>query len=151
MTCCSAGRTTSQGPSTQKARGSREALKSAGEDPSPFMLLRPGKRQRSRFSRGFRSTLRRSRPNPPATGSASRLGGRAGAAVATSASGASWGLIVNDVVKDSPAAKAEIQLNDILFKLDGKPMTDQSKLIQAVQTKGDGPSRSILFARGRRR
>ena len=49
------------------------------------------------------------------------------------------GLIVNEVVKDSPAARAEIKVNDILFELDGKPVNDSFKLVDVVQAHAEKP------------
>src|SRR5262249_22237534 len=43
------------------------------------------------------------------------------------------GLVVTDVVKDSPAAGAGIQKNDVLIKLDGKRLTSVDAINKQVQ------------------
>ncbi len=49
---------------------------------------------------------------------------------------ANKGLLVNQVFKDSPADKAGLKVNDILLSIDGKPLSDQKKLIEIVQASG---------------
>ena len=46
------------------------------------------------------------------------------------------GLLATDVFKDSPAAKAEVKVHDILMKLAGKSLDSQEKLIELVQANG---------------
>jgi membrane-associated protease RseP (regulator of RpoE activity) len=47
------------------------------------------------------------------------------------------GLTVTSVVAGGPAAKAGIRPHDILLKIDGEEMTDQAKLVQVVQARGE--------------
>lgn len=47
------------------------------------------------------------------------------------------GLVVLDVVDDSPAAEAELKANDILLQLDGKPISETEQLVGLVQELGD--------------
>lgn len=57
------------------------------------------------------------------------------------------GLVVADVVADSPAAKAGVLKNDILVRLAGKPLTSAESLIAAVQaTEGKASPLEVLRA-----
>jgi membrane-associated protease RseP (regulator of RpoE activity) len=56
------------------------------------------------------------------------------------------GLLATEVFKDSPAAKVEIKVHDILTKLAGKPLDSQEKLVELVQANG-GKSIAIEFIR----
>jgi membrane-associated protease RseP (regulator of RpoE activity) len=47
------------------------------------------------------------------------------------------GLVVLEVVPESPAAKAEIQKNDIIVKMDGEVVVDPADLIAKVQEAGE--------------
>jgi membrane-associated protease RseP (regulator of RpoE activity) len=49
------------------------------------------------------------------------------------------GLIVNDVVKGSPADSAKVQKNDILVSLDGKPLKTPDTLIEQIQASKGKP------------
>jgi membrane-associated protease RseP (regulator of RpoE activity) len=60
------------------------------------------------------------------------------------------GLIVNEVVKDSPAYRAEIKVNDILFEIDGKPMSDSAKLVDVVQSHAEKPMVLHFIREGKR-
>ena len=47
------------------------------------------------------------------------------------------GLLAIEVVKDSPAAKADVKVHDILLSLAGKPLESQEKLVELVQSSGE--------------
>ncbi len=47
------------------------------------------------------------------------------------------GLIATEVIADSPAAKAEFKVNDILLTMAGQPLHDQAGLIDLVQKNGE--------------
>ncbi|MBX6312377.1 MAG: PDZ domain-containing protein [Isosphaeraceae bacterium] len=57
------------------------------------------------------------------------------------------GLVVTEVVPDSPAAKAGLKKNDILLTFDGKPLGDIKALVDQVQA-ADGKSVSLKVLRG---
>ena len=61
------------------------------------------------------------------------------------------GLLATDVVKDSPGPKAGVRPHDILLKLDGQELTDQSRLIQVVQSKGDRSIPLEIVREGKKR
>src|SRR5437764_8419374 len=47
--------------------------------------------------------------------------------------GVDQGLVVEDVMPDSPAAKAEIRKHDILVKADDTPLKEPSDLVKSVE------------------
>jgi membrane-associated protease RseP (regulator of RpoE activity) len=49
------------------------------------------------------------------------------------------GLIVNDVVKDSPADQASVKTNDILASMNGKPLKNSDALIAQIQASQGKP------------
>jgi len=49
------------------------------------------------------------------------------------------GLIVNEVVSNSPAEKAGVKVHDILLDLSGNPVSDPHKLAEFVQAHGEKP------------
>jgi serine protease Do len=59
------------------------------------------------------------------------------------------GLLAIDVVKESPAAKADVKLHDILLSLDGKALESQEKLIEAVQSSGQKAVQLELVREGK--
>jgi len=59
------------------------------------------------------------------------------------------GLIVNSVESDSPAAKAGVMLNDLLLKLDGKPVTSVEELSAQIQQIGEKSVTLELLRRGK--
>jgi len=59
------------------------------------------------------------------------------------------GLIVNDVVPDSPAAKAGVKKNDILVKLGDKPLKDSASMVEQVQAAGEKSVPLELFRAGK--
>jgi len=50
---------------------------------------------------------------------------------------ADQGLIATEVVAESPAAKAEFKVNDILLTMAGQPLRDQKNLVDLVQKNGE--------------
>src|SRR6202034_547855 len=61
----------------------------------------------------------------------------------------SQGLLAIDVVKDSPAALADIKDHDILLSLDGNQLDSQEKLIELVQSNGEKPAQLALIRAGK--
>lgn len=59
------------------------------------------------------------------------------------------GVIVNDVLKDSPAAKAKVQKNDVLISVDGQPLKGQNELADLVQKSGGEPVQIKLLRAGK--
>ena len=46
---------------------------------------------------------------------------------------ADQGLIATEVIAESPAAKAELKVNDILLTMAGKPLRDQASLVEMIR------------------
>lgn len=57
------------------------------------------------------------------------------------------GVLVNDVVDDSPAAKAGLQDGDVILELNGRPATDQAELTKAVRELAPGAKAELLVLR----
>jgi len=63
--------------------------------------------------------------------------------------GIDTGVVVEQIVPDSPAAKAEIQVNDILLKFGGVPLADVDGLHEAVRENKDREARVTLLRAGK--
>jgi serine protease Do len=59
------------------------------------------------------------------------------------------GLVVTEVVPESPAAKAGLQAHDVLIKLDGKRLTTVDALNAQVQELKEQATKVVLFREGR--
>jgi hypothetical protein len=110
-------------------------LKAAGDRPMTLVLLRRGQRLKLKVQPRVTVSLGPVRPQPPSYWIGVSVGTVEPALRAQLQIPQDEGLIVINVVKDSPAAAAGIQPNDILLKLDGNSLEDQAKLIQLVQAK----------------
>jgi C-terminal processing protease CtpA/Prc len=79
-----------------------------------------------------------------------RIGVRSSVAVDEDGEDASSeGLLIDDVLPESPAAKAGIKADDVLIKVDGEALKSIEQLTKAVQTAGkDGKELSIDLKRG---
>ncbi|HKI17709.1 MAG TPA: PDZ domain-containing protein [Isosphaeraceae bacterium] len=116
-------------------------LKSVGEKPVTLQLLRAGKETKIQVQPQIQVTFRSVPAKPPEKPywigiSVSPVDPTLRAQLQLPER---QGLIVNEVVKDSPASRAEIKVNDILFELDGKPMSDSAKLVDIVQSHAEKP------------
>jgi len=58
------------------------------------------------------------------------------------------GALINEVVKDGPAAKAGLQAGDIILEVDHKPVHDVDGVRRAIAKKEDGEKATIMVARG---
>jgi len=63
--------------------------------------------------------------------------------------GIETGVVVEQIVPDSPAAKAEIQVNDILLKFGGVPLADVDGLHGAVRENRDREAQVALLRAGK--
>jgi membrane-associated protease RseP (regulator of RpoE activity) len=113
------------------------AMKRAGEKPVLLVLLRGGMKHTIEVQPQIQVTLRAVPPKPPEH--QYRIGVSVSPIEAALGSQLhlSQGLIVNDIMADSPAAKAGIKLHDILVELDGQPLRDPGNLAGAVQVHGE--------------
>jgi hypothetical protein len=110
-------------------------LKGAGDGPMTLVLLRRGQQVKLKVQPRITVNLGPVRPEPPSYWIGVSVGTIEPALRAQLQVPEGQGLIVINVVKVSPAATAGIQANDILLKLDGEDLTDQTRLIQIVQAK----------------
>jgi len=118
-----------------------ESLRKAGENPVSLALIRGGSQRVIQVQPQIRVTLGPAQPKAARHQywigvSVSAIGPalRSQLEIPTNS-----GLIVNEVVNDSPAAKAGVKVHDILLELDGKPLSDPGKLAEAVQLHGEKP------------
>jgi membrane-associated protease RseP (regulator of RpoE activity) len=125
----------------RKPEDLEKSLKSLGEKPVTLHLLRAGKETKIQVQPQIQVTFRAVPRKPPEQ--PFWIGISVSAVDPTLRAQLQLperqGLIVNEVVKDSPAARAEIKVNDILFELDGKPMNDSFKLVDVVQSHAEKP------------
>jgi serine protease Do len=49
-----------------------------------------------------------------------------------------YGVIINEVMEDSPAEEAGLQEDDIIIKIDGRRITDQEDLVEAIEDRRPG-------------
>jgi membrane-associated protease RseP (regulator of RpoE activity) len=116
-------------------------LKSVGEKPVTLHLLRAGKATAIQVQPQIQVTLRPIPPKPPEHKywigvSVTQLEPALRAQLQLPKG---QGLIVNEVVKDSPASRTDIKVNDIVLELDGKPLSDSAKLVEVVQSHAGKP------------
>lgn len=57
------------------------------------------------------------------------------------------GVLVNEVVDDSPAAKAGLHDGDVILELNGRPATDQAALTKAVRDLAPGTKAALVVLR----
>ncbi|MCR9201487.1 MAG: PDZ domain-containing protein [Planctomycetaceae bacterium] len=57
-------------------------------------------------------------------------------------------VVLKSVVDNSPAAKAELKVDDVITQLDGKDIASYEKMIETVQGKADGDTIKLTVKRG---
>jgi serine protease Do len=62
-----------------------------------------------------------------------------------------WGVVLGDVLPNSPAAKAGLQINDVILSLDGKPMENGRQFDVNVYRKPIGRTVNLEVGRGLQR
>jgi hypothetical protein len=124
-------------------------LKEAGEKDVPLQLLRAGKPMTLRVRPVYRVTLGAAGQektdyfigvsvDPPDDTLRAHLDLKE-----------DQGLVANEVVADSPAAKAGVKPHDILLELGGKPLTNAEVLVAQVQAAKDQPAPLKLLRAGK--
>jgi serine protease Do len=116
-----------------------EGLKAAGDKPAPLTILRGGKRLTLQVQPRVRVTMGPVQPEPPAYWIGVSVSGIEPALRSQLKLPQNQGLLVIEVMKDSPASKAGIKVHDILLSVAGKPLDSQEKLVEVVQGKGEAP------------
>lgn len=114
-----------------------ERLKAAGDKPIPLVLLHHGDTKTLQVQPQVKVWFGPVRPEPPAFWIGVSVAPVEPALRAQLRIPADEGLIATDVVADGPAAKAGLKVNDILLTMGGKPLKDQSALVDLVQKNGE--------------
>jgi membrane-associated protease RseP (regulator of RpoE activity) len=120
-----------------KAEDLEECLKAAGDKAASLTILRGGKKLTIPVQPRVRATMGPVQPEPPAFWIGVSVSPLEPALRAQLKLPQNMGLLATDVVKDSPAAKADVKVHDILLSLDGKQLDSQEKLVELVQSSGD--------------
>jgi membrane-associated protease RseP (regulator of RpoE activity) len=123
--------------SLAKTEDLEAGLKGAGDKPVALTILRGGKKLKIQVQPHFRVTMGPVQPEPPAFWIGISVSPLEPALRSQLKIPANQGLLAIDVVKDGPAAKAEVKLHDILLSLAGKPLESQEKLVELVQASGE--------------
>jgi membrane-associated protease RseP (regulator of RpoE activity) len=131
-----------------------KALKAAGERPVSLVLFRGGKEMKIKIQPRLNASL-----GPVPSQTPDSLGYWIGVQATTVEPALKaqlrlpqdQGLIIGEVYKDSPAARAGIQVHDIFLRMDDVPMTDTVALTKHVQSRADKPSKIELLRGGRKR
>jgi serine protease Do len=137
-----------------------ENLKAMGDKAASLTLLRGGKGVVIQVQPQVRVTLGPVQAKPPAFWIGVSVSPLEPALRSQLKLAPNKGLLAIDVVKESPAAKADVKLHDILLSLDGKALESQEKLIEAVQSSGqksvqlevvrEGKAQTIVLTPARR-
>jgi hypothetical protein len=125
-------------------------LKAPGDQPVSLILLRGGKRLSLKVQPRVRVSLGPVHPEPPTYWIGVSVTPIEPALRSQLQLQDKQGLIVMEVVKDGPAAKAGLHLYDILLKCDGVDLTDQAGLTRLVQSRGEKTVALELFREGHR-
>ena len=127
-----------------------DQLKKADEKPAPLVLLREGNRMTLQVRPVVRVTLGPTTATPTPREYFLGISVTAIEPVLRAQLRLSQphAVIVNQVMPDSPAAKAGIALHDIIVSFDGKPIVDPGELAQMVQATGGKPIVVELIGKG---
>ena len=127
-----------------------DQLKKADEKPAPLVLLREGNRMTLQVRPVVRVTLGPTTATPTPREYFLGISVTAIEPVLRAQLRLSQphAVIVNQVMPDSPAAKAGIALHDIIVSFDGKPIIDPGELAQMVQATGGKPIVVELIGKG---
>lgn len=123
--------------SLAKAEDLEEGLKAASEKPVALTVLRGGKKLKIQVQPLVRVAMGPVRPEAPAFWIGVSVSPLEPALRAQLNLPQNHGLLAIGVVKDGPAAQADIKVHDILLTLDGKPLDSQEKLVELVQSHGE--------------
>jgi hypothetical protein len=127
-----------------------KGLKLVGDAPQLLILLRGGRRLAIKVQPEVKVSLGPVRPEPPSYWIGVSVGSIEPALRAQLQLPERYGLLALGVVKDSPAEKAGVKPHDILLRLDGEGLTNQTQLIQIVQAKGEKPISLELVREGKK-
>jgi S1-C subfamily serine protease len=122
-------------------------------DSLTFQVLRDGKEQDLKVTLGERPALLPGPRSEPAERRAAFLGVQTQRLTPELRDrlglGADAGVIVTDVVANTPAAKAGLKPDDVITAVDGKNITDPAQLREAIQRAGAGKQVTLSLVRGK--
>jgi membrane-associated protease RseP (regulator of RpoE activity) len=133
-----------------KADDLEEGLKVAGDQPTSLVLLRGGRKLSIKVQPQFKVSLGPVHPEPPAYWIGVSAGPLEPALRTQLQISEDTGLIITEVHKDSPAAKAGIQAHDIFLSADGVLLSDPAGLTKLVQSRGEKPIKVELLRKGQK-
>jgi membrane-associated protease RseP (regulator of RpoE activity) len=133
-----------------KAEDLEERLKAAGDKPVGLVLLHQGSKKTVQVQPHLRVTFGPVQPQPPAFWIGVSVSPVEPALRAHLRLPAEQGLIVTEVIADSPAAKSELKVNDILLTMAGEPLKNQAALIDLVQKNGEKAAAVEVLREGSR-
>jgi C-terminal processing protease CtpA/Prc len=120
-----------------KTEDLEEALKASGDKPVSLSLLRNGRVRPIKVQGRVQVTLGPVEPDAPEFWIGISVSPIEPALRSQLELPQQEGLLILEVMKDSPAAQAGLKAHDIALRLGGKPLTDQGKLIEIVQVNGE--------------
>jgi membrane-associated protease RseP (regulator of RpoE activity) len=123
--------------SLAKPEDLEEHLKAAGDKALGLVLLHQGAKKTLQVQPQLNVTFGPVRPAPPEFWIGVSVSTIEPALRAHLKIPANQGLISTEVIADSPAAKAELKVNDILLTMAGQPLRDQAGLVDLVQKNGE--------------
>ena len=136
-------------PRSENPRTLYEGLKGAGDKPASLTILRAGKKLKIQVQPQVRVTMGPVQPEPPAFWIGISVSPLEPALRSQLKLPSNQGLLAIEIVKDSPAAKADVKVHDILLSLAGKPLESQEKLVELVQSSGEKSVQLELIREGK--
>jgi C-terminal processing protease CtpA/Prc len=124
-------------------------LKAAGEAPVPLKLLRGGKRKTIQVRPNYRVTLAPVGEDKKEYFLGISLGSIDEALRSQLALSAGQGVIITEVVKESPAEKAGVKPHDVVLELGDKAVESSEKLAAQVQADQDKPTTLKVLRAGK--
>jgi serine protease Do len=135
--------------SLARAEDLDEGLKGAGDKPVSLTILRGGKTLTIKVQPRVRVTMGPVQAEPPAFWIGVSVSPLEPALRSQLKLPQNQGLLAIDVIKDSPAAKSEVKVHDILISLGGKALDSQDALVKIVQANGEKPIRLEVIREGK--
>jgi len=114
-----------------------ERLKAAGDKTLDLVLLHQGQKKTIKVQPKVKVTFEPVQAAPPEFWIGVSVTSVEPALKAQLQLPADQGLLTSGIIKDMPAAKAGLKVNDILLTINGKPLHDQAELVKMVQENGE--------------
>jgi membrane-associated protease RseP (regulator of RpoE activity) len=114
-----------------------EQLKAAGDKPIGLIVLHHGEKKTLQVQPQIKVSFGPVRPEPPGFWIGVSVTPVEPALRDQLRIPADEGLLVTDVMAEGPGVRAGLKVNDILLTMDGKPLKDQTTLVDLVQKNGE--------------